>query len=248
MQLGFFSYLLGWISALLVGLSKTGLPGVSIPAILLMTEAFRDDARLGIGAILPVLLVGDVFAVAWYRHHAQWDRLWKLFPYVVLGMIPGGLLLHFLREGNQLRPIIGVFVLGLVALEICRRRYDWQDMPHQWWFVLMIGILAGFSTIIAHAAFPVMVIYLLSQKMVKQEFIGTAAWFFFIVNLSKVPFYWKAGMITPVTLEFDMVVAPAAIVGGLLGVYVLKKIPQRFFEAIALTLAGAAAVRMIVVW
>jgi len=247
MQLGLTSYVLGWISALLVGLSKTGLPGVSIPAILLMTEAFPSDARLGIGAILPVLLVGDVFAVAWYRHHAQWGRLWRLFPYVVLGMIPGGLLLHFLREGNQLRPIIGVFVLGLLALEVCRRRYDWQNVPHQWWFILMVGMLAGFSTIIAHAAFPVMVVYLLSQKMAKQEFIGTAAWFFFIVNLSKVPFYWKTGMVTPVTLEFDLAVAPAVIVGALLGVYVLKKIPQKPFEIIALVFAGVAAVWLIVV-
>ena len=81
--------LLAAASALLVGLSKTGLPGVSIPAILLMTEAYPHDARLSVGAILPLLLVGDVFAVAWYRRHADWNRLARLLPYVFVGMLPG---------------------------------------------------------------------------------------------------------------------------------------------------------------
>ncbi|HUT09156.1 MAG TPA: sulfite exporter TauE/SafE family protein [Thermoguttaceae bacterium] len=241
------SYAFGWASALLVGLSKTGLPGVSLPAILLMTEAFPHDARLAIGALLPVLLVGDVFAVRWYHHHAVWSRLWKLFPYVAAGMVPGWILLSRLEEGNDLRPILGVLILGLLVLEICRRRFAWEHVPGQWWFVGMLGLLTGFSTIIAHAAFPVMTIYLLSQGMAKHEFVGTAAWFFLIVNLSKLPFYWAAGMIAPATLRFDLWVAPVAIVGGLLGVYVLKRIPQRLFDALALTLAGVAAVRLILV-
>ena len=83
-------FLLAAASALLVGLSKTGLPGVSIPAILLMTEAYPDDARLSVGAILPVLLAGDVFAVAWFRRHADWGRLVRLLPWVLAGMIVFG--------------------------------------------------------------------------------------------------------------------------------------------------------------
>ncbi|NUQ65319.1 MAG: hypothetical protein HUU20_22865 [Pirellulales bacterium] len=74
------SWLLAVTAAVLVGLSKTGMPGVAIPAVWLMVEAFEGDAKAAVGAILPVLLVGDVFAVAYYRRHAQWDRLWRLFP------------------------------------------------------------------------------------------------------------------------------------------------------------------------
>ena len=81
--------LLAVASALLAGLSKTGLPGVSIPAILLMTEAYPHDARASVAAILPVLLTGDVFAVAWFRQHADWGRLARLLPYVLAGMLPG---------------------------------------------------------------------------------------------------------------------------------------------------------------
>jgi uncharacterized protein len=238
-------YALGWCSAVLVGLSKTGLPGVSIPAIWLMTEAFPDDARLAVGALLPVLLLGDCFAVGWYRHHAQWNRLWRLFPAVVLGMLGGAVLLHCLEEGNDLRPILGGLILGLLVLEGCRRWFAWQNVPHQWWFVGGVGALAGFSTFVAHAAFPVMTIYLLSQGLPKQQFIGTAAWFFLIVNLAKVPFYTWSGMVTAETLRFDVWVAPAAALGGLLGIYLLRRIPQRAFEAIALTLAAVAALRLL---
>ncbi len=240
-------YLWGAASALLVGFSKTGLPGVSIPAIVLMTEAFSDNTKLALGAILPVLLVGDVFAVAWYRHHAQWNRLWPLFPYVAVGMIPGGILLLMLdEEGNQLRPVLGVLFLGLLVLDVCRRRFAWEHMPGQWWFAGGLGLLAGFSTILAHAAFPVMAIYLISQRMDKQEFIGTAAWFFLIVNISKIPYYTLTGMVTPATLQFDLYVAPVALIGGLVGVFVLHRIPQRLFDFLALSLAGIAAVRLIV--
>ena len=82
-------YVFGALAAFLVGLSKTGVPGVAIPALLMMSEAFPGNEKLSVGAILPVLLVGDTFAVGFYRRHARWDRLIGLFPYVLLGMIPG---------------------------------------------------------------------------------------------------------------------------------------------------------------
>ena len=195
------SIVLASISALLVGLSKTGLPGVSILAILLMTEAYPDDARLSVGAILPVLLVGDVFAVAWFRRHADWRQLVRLLPYVYAGMLPGVFVLWYL-EGNRLRPVIGA-VLGMLAIEICRQRFGWERMPHRWWFMAGTGLLAGFTTFVANAAMPVMSIYLVSQDFDKRKFIGTAAWFFFILNFSKVPMCVAMGILTPAMLPMS---------------------------------------------
>ncbi len=87
------AYLLGGAAAMLMGLAKTGLPGVSIPAVLLMVEAFPDDAKASVGAIMPAILLGDVFAVAWFHRHADWCRLWGLVPYVATGMALGALVL-----------------------------------------------------------------------------------------------------------------------------------------------------------
>jgi uncharacterized protein len=240
------SLILASASALLVGLSKTGLPGVSILAILLMTEAYPDDARLSVGAILPVLLAGDVFAVAWFRRHADWGRLVRLLPWVLVGMIPGVFVL-LCFEGNRLRPIIGWLVVGMLAVEICRQWFGWDRMPHRWWFAAATGLMAGFTTFVANAAMPVMSIYLVSQDFDKRQFIGTAAWFFLILNVSKVPPYCAMGMLSWSMLPTAAALAPLAIVGALLGVYVLSRIPQRFFDALALALAGVAAVRLIAV-
>jgi uncharacterized protein len=244
--MSFVSVVFAAVSALLIGLSKTGLPGVSIPAILLMTEAYPNDARVSVGAILPVLLAGDVFAVAWFRRHADWGRLVRLLPYVVAGMIPGVFVLMWL-QGNQLRPVIGALVLLMLAVEVGRQWFGWEHMPHRWWFGASVGFLAGFSTFVANAAMPIMTIYLVSQDFDKHKFIGTAAWFFLILNLSKVPPYCAMGMLRWSMLPLAAALAPITILGCLLGVYVLARIPQRFFDFLALALAGVAAVRLIVV-
>lgn len=238
------TFLLGAGAALLIGFSKTGMPGAAIPAVALMAEAFRENTRLSIGAMLPVLLLGDLFALAYYRRHANWDRLQELFPYVAIGMIPGYLVL-WLVESDRLRVLIGAIILGLLGLQIARQRFGWEKMPDRRWFIATTGVLAGFGTAVGNAAGPVMSIYLISKRMDKQEFLGTAAWFFFIVNLSKIPFFLGLGMITPATLRLDVLLVPVVVVGAIVGVLVLKRIPQAVFNAIVLSLAGVAAVRMV---
>ena len=238
------TFLLGAGAALLIGFSKTGMPGAAIPAVALMAEAFREDTRLSIGAMLPVLLLGDLFALAYYRRHANWARLKELFPYVAIGMIPGYLVL-WLVESDPLRVLIGAIILGLLVLQIARQRFGWEEMPDRQWFIATTGVLAGFGTAVGNAAGPVMSIYLISKRMDKQEFLGTAAWFFFIVNLSKIPFFLGLGMITPATLRLDALLVPVVVVGAIVGVLVLKRIPQTVFNAIVLSLAGVAAVRMV---
>ncbi len=232
-----------------MGFAKTAVPGAAILAVTSMAMAFPlQDAKLSVGALLPVLLVGDVFAVAWYRRHARWDRLLRLLPYVAVGMVPGAIVLY-LTTGGQLRPVLGVLVLFLLALEVCRRKFGWQRLAGQWWFVAAMGLLAGFGTTVGNAAGPVMSIYLISQGVLKEEFIGTAAWFFLIVNLTKLPIYaGLGGVITSATLYFDLWIAPLTVLGALLGVFVLRRIPQQLFDVLALALAGLAAVRLIGLW
>jgi hypothetical protein len=98
--------LLGGLSAVLMGLSKTGLPGVLIPSILLMVEAFPEDAKASVGAIMPAIWLGDILTVAWYRRHADWRQLRGLVPYVAAGMALGAWILGR-TTGNELRPILG---------------------------------------------------------------------------------------------------------------------------------------------
>jgi uncharacterized membrane protein YfcA len=238
------SLLLGAFAALLVGFSKTGVPGAGLPAVALMAEAFSDETRLSVGALLPILIVGDLFAIFYYRRHAQWDRLWELLPYVVAGMVPGYLVLSRV-DSASLRILIGAIILSLLCLQIARRRFGWEKMPDRWWFVSGTGILAGFGTTVGNAAGPVMSIYLISKHLDKQEFMGTVAWFFFIVNVSKIPFFAALGMITPATLALDALLVPIVVCSAILGAVVLKRIPQSVFNVLVLALAGLAGLRMV---
>jgi hypothetical protein len=79
----------------------------------------------------------------------------------------------------------------------------------------------------------------------KQEFLGTAGWFFFLVNSSKIPLYTALGMITSQTLRLDALLVPVVVLGALLGVLVARHIPQRAFNLLVLLLAGLAALRLV---
>ena len=238
-------YVLATVAGLLMGLAKTGMPGASIPAIAIMAAAFSDNAAASVGAMLPVLLVADVFAVTYYRHHAQWHRLVGLFPCVVLGMIPGYLVLYVF-EGNQLRPVLGILVLSLFALELARRRYGWYKMPNSRWFAIVLGVLAGFATMVGNAAGPVMALYLVACGLDKEKLVGTCAWFFFILNLAKVVPFWSQGMLTSDVLRTSLQISPVAICGAVLGVVLLPRISQTLFDRLVLLLTGVAGVWLLV--
>jgi uncharacterized protein len=233
-------------AAILIGVSKTGLPGVSILAIVLMTEAYPGNAWSSAGAILPVLLAGDVFAVAWYRRHADWGRLASLLPYVAAGMAPGAWFLYTYRSDTIFRPFVGWIVLGMLAVEVGRRRFHWEKLPHRWWFTAVMGVAAGFTTLVANAAMPIMSIYLVSQKFDKHRFVGTVAWFFLILNAIKVPICLAIGNFPLNALPETSLLMPVTIAGALLGLYVFAKISQRYFDALALILAAVAAVKLLV--
>lgn len=238
--------LLGVAAAVLMGFSKTGLPGAATPAVALMAAAFPDNAQLSVGAMLPVLLIGDVFAVGWFGRDAVWPRLLRLFPYVVLGMVPGCLVLWWL-SGNQMRPVVGGLVLGLLALEILRQALGRTRVPDRPWFVAAAGVLAGFCTTVANAGGPVMTIYLLSQGLLKEQFVGTCAWFFFLLNLAKVVPFAMQGMLTRQSVGFGLALGPVAIAGALAGAWLLGRIPQRVFNALMFVLAGVAGL-WLVLW
>ena len=234
----------GGMAALLVGISKTAIPGAAIPAVALMAEAFRADTKLSVGALLPILLVGDLFALAYYRRHASWERLIELCPYVLAGMVPGYLVLRS-TSGQALRLLLGVIILLLLILQIARQRLGWQPRLDRRWRVGATGLLAGFGTTVGNAAGPVMSIYLVGQRLDKHEFLGTSAWFFFLVNLSKLPLFIALGMITPRTLQLDLLLIPMAALGALGGLLLFRRIPQRAFNSLVLLLAGLAALRLV---
>ena len=238
----YLPWLLGVCAGLLAGLAKTGVPGIGILAVPLMAMIF--PGKLSVGAFLPMLITADLFAVAWYRRHAEWPRLLELFPCVIAGIIAGAFALYLLNS-DYFKPFLGTLVLALLALELIRARLGWTNVPHQRWFVVFSGSLAGFATTVGNVAGPVMNIYLIAKGLPKQNFMGTSAWYFLIFNCVKVPIFAGLGLMTGATLRFDAWMIPAVAAGALLGRWILGKTSPRWFKNIALALAGLAALKLL---
>lgn len=235
----------GGLSALCMGFAKTGVPGASILAVVLMAQAFYENAALSVGALMPVILVGDLFAVSLYARDTAWDRLWRLLPSVMLGLGAGAILLHFVR-GNALRPILGGLVLVMFLLEVYRRQSANGRFVHTWWFAWLAGGLAGFATMVGNAAGPVTTMYLLSQDLPKSRFMGTTAVFYFVVNLLKTVPMVANEMITRETCEFALFAVPITLAGLVVGRWVFRRISQTAFDTAALVLAALGGLWLIV--
>ncbi len=230
--------------ALLIGLSKAGFAGLGVFAVAIFAILFPQGFSSS-GIVLPMLICADVLAVGVYRRHAVWSHVGKLMPWVIVGIVAGCALMWWLREHTALaRRLIGVTVLVIVALHLLRRRAD-ASVPHTWWFAALTGVAAGVTTMMANAAGPVLVLYMLAVGLPKMEFIGTGAWFFLIVNVLKVPFSHGLNLITPGTLQFNLILAPVVIAGLFLGRAIVERVNQRAFETAVLALTAVAGLRLL---
>ncbi len=228
-------WILGLLCAFFVGVAKTGVPGLGIMVVPLMVLAV-GDARQSAGWLLPMLCLADLFAVVYWRRHAAATKLFSLTPWVLAGMLLGAFALG-LNE-RVLRPVVGGIVVLMLAVYLRRRlRASTVEIPSH---PAPYGITAGFATTVANAAGPVMSLYLLSKRLPKEEFIATGAWFFFVINLTKLPIYTWHGLITPRSLLFDVLMAPAVLMGAVAGRWVVTHIPERVFEIVVVSLTAAS--------
>lgn len=231
-------------AAVCIGLSKTGFGGVGMLAVLLMAQVM--PARASTGAVLPLLIVADVFAVRTFRRFTVWRHLLKLLFPALLGIVSGWWLMPRIPDGS-FRPVIGWMVLALLVLTVVHKLF-WRvpaaaaEHPAIAW---PTGWAAGLTTMLANAAGAVMTIYLLACRLPKYEFVGTAAWFFFIVNMLKVPFSASMGLITPSSLLLDLVLVPGILAGAVGGKFLLGLINQNVFEWLMIAFSFAGGLRLI---
>lgn len=221
--------------SLLVGMAKNGIPGIGILTVPMVVLAL--PAKEAMGVLLPLLIAGDGLALINYRQHADWSKIGKLAPWVLAGLGAAWWTLDQLNS-EELQFWLGIILLLLVILEVLRTRLSADAIVQHPTYAMLLGILAGFSSTLANLAGPVMSIYLLSMGLDKHRFVGTAAWFFFALNLSKLPVYVQQGMIHRDSLVLDLWILPSIGIGAWLGVRLLPRIPQHLFNR--LILAGAA--------
>lgn len=220
--------------AFLVGLSKTGVPGLSLIFSTLMAAVL--PAKEAVALVLLLLITGDLFALRFYRQHADWPTMKRLMPAVAPGLLLGTWLLNAVSAA-QIRPVLAFMVFGLLLIELVRMTGLLSRLHRHPAFALAVGSGVGVATVVGNAAGPLMALFLILNGLDKRQFMGTSAWFFFVVNVLKVPLLLYIGLMQPQVWFSALPLLPFVVVGALLGRRALDLLPQRVF--VVLVLAGA---------
>lgn len=231
------SWFLLAFGTMIIGVSKTALPGISTISIAVFAAVL--PAKASTGVLLLLLIVGDMFALLSYRKHADWRTLIKLIPAVAVGLALGALFLA-LSDDTWVRKLIGAILLVVMAFTLWQRNSATVPTTGRIGSAAY-GSLGGFTTMVANAGGPVMAMYFLAARFSVKSFLGTAAWFFAIINLSKVPISIGLGIITTNTLLLVLMLVPGVIVGAFIGRLIAARINQKTFEwvVIIFTIIGA---------
>jgi uncharacterized membrane protein YfcA len=244
-DLTLFQWILVSIAAGCVGIAKSGFPGVAY--VYILTFAVLFGPRQGAGLVLPMLVVGDLLAVATFKQHADWRYIRRMLPPACIGVIAGALAMWTIRDDTVFTPLIGWIIFTLTVLQLLnmRRPTLFAGAPHTRWFAWLMGLLAGVTSMLANGAGPIIALFALAVGLPKFAFVGTNAMFFLVVNVFKLPFSWALGLIGSSSLSLNLVLVPAIGIGMLLGRWLTRIVPQRIFDALLLAFAAIAALRLL---
>ena len=239
-QLTNFEWLLAFSGAILLGIGKAGLKGIGIVIVTIMAIVFGGKQSTGV--LIPMMVIADVFAVIYYHRHTQWKFLIKLLPSMVIGVLLGVWL------GNDISDILfkqlmAVLILGIIVVMIYMDRKKTNEIPSSKIFSNSIGLLSGFTSMIGNLAGSFSTIYFLAMRLPKNEFIGTAAWLFFIINVFKLPFHifvWKT--VSSESLIINLILVPGIIFGFYVGIKLVKLINNEIYRKFILLVTGIGAI------
>jgi len=227
------------LSAFIIGLSKAGLKGIDMLNVTIMTIVFGGKASTGI--VLPLLCAADIMAVKYYHRHAQWPHVIKLMPWMVIGILVGVFVGKDLNEAIFRKVMATIIVLTVVIMLVIEFRKA-MAIPNNRLFVSGMGLVSGFTTMLGNLAGAFSNIYFLAMRLPKNDFIGTGAWIFLLINFFKLPFqifYWNN--ITPTSLLTDLALLPFLALGFWCGLKLVARIKDDLYRqvVIVLTLIGA---------
>jgi uncharacterized membrane protein YfcA len=247
------------VSAVILGIAKTGIPALTVVPIALFAVAL--PTRESIAVVLVLFILGDVVAIFLYRAHADWATLRGLVPSVAVGIIAGAAVLVFVDDVG-LRRLLGaiVLILAVIATRTWWLRYLRERRNTREGRLLPVtapavpgriaswayGMMSGWATMVANSAGPIMSLYLVSRGLNIQALLGTSAWFYLVVNLTKLPFSIGLGLLTVNGLLLNAVLAPVFILGAILGFLWAKKISQKVFDGLILILSAVAGVGLLI--
>jgi uncharacterized membrane protein YfcA len=243
-SLSYFSVALLFLVAFFIGMAKTGVHNISMFAVPLLAIMFGGKSSAGL--MLPMLIMADLFAVKYYHRDANWGYLFKLFPSAAIGVLVGTWLGNVIDD-QVFRTVMSIIIFASLAIMLWMEKGDKGVIPDYLWFALLMGLLGGITTMIGNLAGSVMALYLLSMRLPKNEYIGTAAWFFLAINLFKVPFHvfsWQS--IDTNSFLLNLICLPFIAIGAWSGIWLVKRIPEKHYRWLVIAMTGVASIFMLV--
>ena len=228
--------------AFFVGMAKTGVSGISMLVVPLLAMAFGGKESTGL--MLPLLIMADIFGVLYYHRSVNWYSFKKLFPWAALGVIIGTAIGQSVDD-QVFRQLMGFIIFASLGLMIWQEKSKNVNVPDYMWFAILMGLLGGIATMVGNLAGVVMALYLLSMRLPKNEFIGTAACFFLALNLFKVPFHvfiWET--ITLDSFLLNLISLPFIALGAYVGFAIVKRIPNKQYRWWVIGMTALSAVFM----
>jgi uncharacterized membrane protein YfcA len=230
------------LSALVSGIAKSGVPGMGMLSSVFVPLVM--PAKLSTGYVLPFLLFADVIAVACWRRSVVARYIAALLPAMFTGIVVGFLIMDRIPDAVYGR-VLGCIVILLLILDATCRRLKIRIPENSRLFAWSMGFLAGVMTMLANAAAPAMMLYLLAMKISKDEFVGTGAWIYFAINLFKMPFSIALGLITPDSFTINLMMLPFIILGSIAGVFLLRRISGPLFEKLMRIMILAGGIKLL---
>lgn len=238
---------LQWVAicfaAFLLGLSKSGIKGIGIVLVIILAFVFGEKASTGI--LLPMLIVADIMAVVYYNRHADWMYIKKLMPWMAVGVLFAVWFGNYISEGLFKRTMAIIIIASVLIMFYTEKRNS-AHIPKSSFFSVCAGFFAGFSTMIGNLAGPIANVYFLAMRLPKNEFIGTVAWLFFIINVFKLPFHffvWKT--VTKESLVLNSVLLPVIVISFYSGTCIVKQISNVNYRRLILIFTALGGIIML---
>ncbi len=228
-----------------MGANKTGIVGINLIAVPILATIFGGKASTGI--LMPFMVMADIVAVISYRKSIRWKELIFLLPWTLIGITIGLFVGQYSSDAIFKIYIAGAIILLLILLllsEVFRVRIVHDE---HWYVPVIIGVVGGFVSMIGNAASPIVSIYFIALHLSKHEYIASRAWFFWIVNLIKIPlhvFIWHT--ITLRSFLFNLTLSPLILIGAGIGLLVVHKIPEKPYKILIIATTFLSAILMIV--
>ena len=238
----------GWLvtafAILITGISKSGLGGalggLAVPFMALWMSP-RDAAAV----MLPILIAMDLVGIRAWRGKGDWQDLKVLIPGALVGIAVGALAFGAMSD-RMVKGAVGLIAVGFALDRLLRKgaQATSEQRPPRL-FGWLCGAGSGFTSTLAHAGGPPVMIYLLSRRQPRETFVATTVFFFACINLAKLPFYIGLDLFTRDTLTMSAMLLPLVPVGVWAGMRLLRHIPERPFYLFATAALGLSGVKLL---